>query len=226
MAETLRAGCPRCAAPIAETGDGAWSCPEHGEVVPVWRPEHASYDGFVAHLARAGSFPTYLPWPLGPGWSVTDFAVVAGDDPGVGARATMACVSGSSALDGPVDVMVISEEAGTGLGARVAGLDAGTASAPAGPWADGEQALGVAPPEVRIKLETYPVALWPVSTSGSHGEWDRSVLAGEAEGRWLWLVLRPASAILMLREEWILRDASAAGPQLLALPFGGPAPSW
>ncbi|UMG91723.1 hypothetical protein [Nocardioides sp. TF02-7] len=45
-------------------------------------------------------------------------------------------------------------------------------------------------------------------------------------GRWLWLVLRPASAVLLLRDEWILRDVSASGPQLVALPFGGPAPPW
>ena len=36
-------------------------------------------------------------------------------------RATMTCVSGTSALDGPVDVIVVSEEPGTGLGARIAG---------------------------------------------------------------------------------------------------------
>ena len=52
------------------------------------------------------------------------------------------------------------------------------------------------------------------------------LLAGEAQGRWLWLMLRPASAILLLRDEWILRDVSVTGPQLVALPFGGPSPAW
>jgi hypothetical protein len=47
------------------------------------------------------------------------------------------------------------------------------------------------------------------------------VLAGEAAGRWLWMVMRPASAVLLLRDDWILRDVSETGPQLVALPFGG-----
>ncbi|MCL2541057.1 MAG: hypothetical protein FWE71_01190 [Nocardioidaceae bacterium] len=217
--ESVRVGCPRCAAPVAELDPGAWSCPEHGEVVPLWRPTTASYDDFAGHLERAGSFPTYLPWPLGPGWSVSDFAVVAG---GTEARATLTCVSGSSALDGPVDVIVISEEAGVGLGARVAGLGAGVGAERVDPGAE----LGEGTSLVKVRLGSYPVGLWPVSTSRAEGEWDRSVLAGEAEGRWLWIVLRPASAVLLLRDDWILRDVSATGPQLVTLPFGGPTPSW
>src|SRR3990170_604121 len=112
---SLRVGCPHCPAPVGKTGNRSWSCPEHGEVVPLWRPDAASYDDFAGHLGRAGAFPTYLPWPLGPGWIVTDFAVAAEEERD--ARATMTCVSGTSALDGPVDVIVISEEPATGLGA-------------------------------------------------------------------------------------------------------------
>lgn len=212
---SLRVGCPRCPTPVAETGNGGWACPEHGEIVPLWQPVTSSYDEFAAHLGRAGAFPTFLPWPLGPGWSVTDFAAVA---PKEGAAvATMTCVSGTSVLDGPVDVIVVSEEVGTGLGARIAGLT---------DRSDPGDEVGVGPPSVKVRLEAHPAGLWPVSVSTSLGEWDRSVLAGEAQGRWLWLVLRPASAILLLRDEWILRDVSATGPQLLALPFGGPGPSW
>lgn len=231
MTGAMRVGCPRCSETLAEAGSAGsaagWTCPTHGEVDPLWRPSVASYDGFAAHLARSGGFPTYLPWPLGPGWSVSDFAVVAGRR----TRATMTCVSGSTTLDGPVDVVVVSEETGTGLGARLAGLDLGTDGGPA----TGEStSLGAAPgagiedgpPEVKVRLEAHTVGLWPVSRSRTAGDWDRSVLAGEAEGRWLWLVLRPASAILLLRDEWILRDVSATGPQLVTLPFGGPAPSW
>jgi hypothetical protein len=214
------AGCPRCTAPIARIGGESWSCPEHGEVVPMWRPPAVSYDGFAGHLERAGAFPTYLPWPLGPGWTVSDFAVVAGA-PG-STRATLTCVTGSSALDGPVDVMVVSEEPGTGLGARVAGLASGTGVDQVDPGGEVGQGTSL----VKVRLGSYPVGLWSVSVAGTEGEWDRSVLVGEAEGRWLWLVLRPASAILLLRDDWILRDVSVTGPQLVTLPFGGPAPSW
>ena len=215
---SLSVGCPRCPAPVGETGDGGWACPEHGVVVPLWHPESTSYDDFAGHLGRAGAFPTYLPWPLGPGWSVTDFAVAS---PRTGdAKATMTCVSGTSALDGPVDVMVVSEEPGTGLGARIAGL------ADAAGRVDPGEEVGEGPPTIKVRVGNHTVGLWPVSISSSQGEWDRSVVAGEAEGRWLWLVLRPASAILLMRDDWILRDVSATGPQLVALPFGGPAPPW
>jgi hypothetical protein len=200
---------------VEEAGEGRWTCPEHGAVEPLWHPAAASYDDFAGHLGRAGGFPTYLPWPLGPGWSVTDFAVVVSRHSST--RATMTCVSGTTALDGPVDVIVVSEEPGTGLGARIAGLK--------GREDPGEE-VGDGPPTVKVRLGNYPFGLWPVSVSASEGEWDRSVVAGEAEGRWLWLVLRPASAILLLRDDWILRDVSESGPQLVALPFGGPAPPW
>ena len=211
----LTAGCPRCPTPVARAGaDGRWSCPEHGEIVPLWRPDQASYDDFVEHLGATATFPTYLPWPLSPGWRVTDFAAVGDHDDG--GRAVMTCVSGTSELDGPVDVLVISEEAGTGLGARVAGT----------PHDDPGDEVGKGPPTVRIRVDGQTVPLWPVSTSESRGEWDRSVLAGEAAGRWLWMVLRPASAVLLLRDDWILRDVSGLGPPLVELPFGGPAPSW
>ncbi len=214
---SLRVGCPHCPAPVGKTGNRSWSCPEHGEVVPLWRPDAASYDDFAGHLGRAGAFPTYLPWPLGPGWIVTDFAVAAAEERD--ARATMTCVSGTSALDGPVDVIVISEEPATGLGARIAGIGR------TGRVDPGEE-VGDGPPTIKVRIGSFPVGLWPVSVSAADGEWDRSVVVGEAEGRWLWIVLRPASAILLLRDDWILRDVSGSGPQLVALPFGGPAPPW
>ncbi len=208
----LTVGCPRCAAPVSRT-DVGWVCVEHGEIDPLWRPEESTYDAFAEHLRTADGFPTYLPWPMGPGWTVTDFAAVGENGR---ARATMTCVSGTSQLDGPVDVLVVSEEAGTGLGRRVAGT----------PYDDPGSEIGTGPPAVRVRIESQAVPLWPISVSAVAGEWDRSVVAGEAAGRWLWLVLRPASAVLLLRDDWILRDVSETGPQLVALPFGGPAPSW
>ena len=208
----LHTECPRCPAPLGAATDDGYLCPEHGPTQALRRPDEASYDGFADALRAAGDFPTYLPWPMSPGWSVTDFAVV-GEDP---ARATMTCSSGTSALDGPVDVFVVSEESGVGLGARCAG----TAHLDPGPE------IGIGPPPVRVRIGSQAVPLWPVSTSGADRELDRSVFAGEAHGRWLWIVLRPASAMLLLRDEWILRDVSGIGPPLLEMPFGGPAPAW
>ena len=84
--------------------------------------------------------------------------------------------------------------------------------------------VGHGPPLAKVRIAVHPIELWPVLTSGA--EFDRSVFAGEADGRWLWLVLRPASAMLLLRDDWILRDVSGIGPPLLEMPFGGPRPVW
>jgi hypothetical protein len=209
---SLQPECPRCPAPVAPAPGGGWACPEHGVIPALRRPREPSYDEFVEALGSAGEFPTYLPWPMSPGWSVSDFAV-AGERP---ARATMTCSSGTSALDGPVDVFVVSEESGVGLGARCAG----TTHVDPGPE------LGAAPPTVRVRIGSQSVPLWAVSTAAAHAELDRSVFVGEAGGRWLWVILRPAPAMLLLRDEWILRDVSGVGPPLVEMPFGGPRPTW
>jgi hypothetical protein len=213
----LQPGCPRCSIPIAQASPGVWSCPDHGPTPALLRPEEASYETFVEVLAAAGDFPTYLPWPMSPGWSVSDFAVVGGAGPSSGAaRATLTCCSGTSALDGPVDVLVVSEESGVGLGARCAG----TTGVDPGPD------VGAGPPPVKIRIGSQAVPLWLVSTSASDTDFDRSVFAGEANGRWLWVILRPASAMLLLRDDWILRDVSGIGPPLVEMLFGGPRPPW
>jgi hypothetical protein len=181
-------------------------------VTPLWRPEEADYDAFVEHLARAGDYPTLLPWPIGPGWQVSDFAVVAAPDRS--AIATLTCCSGMSELDGAADVLIVSEEPGTGLGARVARLGR---SHPNG--------VGEGLPAARVRVGRAAVPLWTIST-GEDPDLDRTVLVGEAEGRWLWFVLYPASAALLLADDWILRDVSQAGAVLVELSFGGAPPSW
>ena len=212
---SLVAGCPRCRAAVPLV-DGTPRCPVHGLVSrTLWRPEddaEISYDVFVDHLGTAGTFPTYLPWPMSPGWSVTDFAVASDDR----TSATATCVSGTSELDGPVDVFVVAEEPGTGLGARCAGIDS----------SDPGREVGDGQPTARVRIGSQSVSLWAVSTATSDDRFDRSVFVGEANGRWLWLVLRPASAMLLLRDDWILRDVSSVGPPLVEMPFGGPRPVW
>ena len=70
------------------------------------------------------------------------------------------------------------------------------------------------------------MSLWVVSTSASDASFDRSVFAGEAQGRWLWLVLRPASAALLLKDDWSLTDVGGLGPQLVDLPFTDVPRAW
>lgn len=208
----LVAGCPRCTEPVTEW-QGSWACANHGEIPPLWRPVESSYESFGEHLSVHPGFPTYLPWPMSPRWAITDFGVVG--TPGK-ALATVTCVSGTSELDGPVDVFVVAEEAGTGLGARCAG----TAHSDPGPE------VGDGPPPIKVRIGTQSIPMWLVSTSMADERFDRTVFAGEASGRWLWIVLRPASAMLLMRDEWILRDVGEAGPGILEMEFGGHPPAW
>lgn len=205
--------CPRCSADVSGAGE-SWECPVHGPVVPLWRAEEPGYDAFAEYLVLARQLPTWMPWPLPPGWQVTDFGCVGteGHEP----RAAFASCSGPSELDGVVEVTVVTEEPGVGLGARCAGV---TYTDP------GPETVGT-PSTARVRVGGANVPMWAVSTSDSGGELDRSVFAGESHGRWMWLVLRPASAALLLQDMAGLHDVSDLGPELVALPFGSLPPSW
>lgn len=210
---SLEAGCPRCSSPVSG-GEQEWHCPDHGPITPLWRPATAGYDDLVEHLRLCQPIPTLMPWPLSPGWTITDFGCVA--HPGKEARASLISCSGVSDLDGVVELTVVAEEPGVGVGARCASV---TRSDPGADIGDG-------PAQASVRIDGHPIKLWSVSTSHSDSDFDRSVFAGEAQGRWLWLVLRPASAALLLNDEWILADVAGLGPELVALPFGGNPPPW
>lgn len=198
---------------MKEDGDG-WHCADHGTIAPLWRPAKSEYLSFAEHLAKSAGMPSLMPWPLAPGWTVTDFGFVA--DEGRDARAAFVSCSGPSEHDGVVELTVVSEEPGVGLGARIAGA----------PRTDPGADIGEGPPHVKVRIDGHPVSLWAVSTSAADVAFDRSVFAGEAHGRWLWLVLRPASAALLLNDEWVLHDLSDLGAELVHLPFGGSPPAW
>ncbi|MGH3414740.1 MAG: DUF6758 family protein [Marmoricola sp.] len=207
----LEASCPRCPAPLAEE-DGCFRCGEHGTVDPLWRPNRADYESFAEVLGRLRGLPTYLPWPMSPGWSVADFGCV-GD--GSVRSAAVTTTVGSSDPDGRVSVCVVTEDPGVGLGARCAGA----------PYVDPGDQIGAGTPVVRVRAAGRPVPLWSVDVSDDD-PLTRAVFAGEAHGRWLWLVLRPASAALLLHDEWLLADVSGLGPQAVEMPFGGTPPDW
>jgi hypothetical protein len=209
----LEAQCPRCPAPVTVTGSEV-SCPTHERVVPLWRAAEPSYESFAEHLVLSRPLPTWLPWPLPDGWQVSDYGCVGVE--GGTPEAVVASCAGSSALDGPVELTVVTEEPGVGLGARVGDV------AHSDPGAE----VGRGPAALRLRVEDVSLPLWTVSTAEDGEALDRAVLAGEAAGRWLWVVVRPASALLLLRHVGPLTDLSGLGPPLVDTPFGAVPRSW
>lgn len=207
----LEASCPRCPSPV-RVDDGEHRCPRHGAVPVLWRPTAVDYDALVEVIGRTPELPTYLPWPMSPGWSIADFGCVVTGSGG----ATVTTTVGSSDLDGAVEMTVVAEDPGIGLGSRMA----------AASYVDPGDQVGAGSPAVRVRAAGRPVPMWAVDTAEDSDPLVRSVFAGEADGRWLWIVLRPASAALLLQDEWLLADVTGFGPEALEMPFGGPRPEW
>ena len=49
---------------------------------------------------------------------------------------------------------------------------------------------------------------------------DRAVYAGEAAGRWLWVIVHPAEASAVVVQPITLVDARSLGAELVVLPVG------
>jgi hypothetical protein len=143
--------------------------------------------------------PIWVPWPLPLGWLVTGFAEV-GDDRS-GALAVAVALSGPSPLGGPADLMIIAEEPGVGLGSSYAGLR--------GP--DPGHGFGGSVPNAKVQIDGHPVSMWAVGADAA------AVFAGEALANWLWTVLWPDSAGILMLEELSLRDLRETS---LDLPYG------
>jgi hypothetical protein len=200
------ASCPRCAAPLREPSpwSSAWHCDQHGAVHPVRTGLSPSRSG-LAGLLRGAAVPVWLPWPLPHGWLVTGFAA-AGDDRS-GSRACAVALSGPNPVGGLGEMLVISEEIGVGLGARFSGLE--------GP--DPGEDLTAGSPAAVVKVGGHELPLWHVDAPG------RAAFAGEVLGHWLWLVLWPDTAGVLLVQPLELRDLRDSGLDL-DIPFGAPSP--
>jgi len=147
--------------------------------------------------------PVLLPWPLPPGWLVSGFAG-AGDER-TGIRGCAVALSGPNPLGGPGDMLIISEEPGVGLGAGMSGL--------AGPDPGDGFALGQ--PDAFARVAHHDVPLWHVDAD------ERAVFAGEVAASWLWVLLWPDTAGVLLIDPLPLRDLRDP-EQELDLPFGAP----
>jgi hypothetical protein len=192
--------CPRCRGPLIPPSvwSSAWTCNVHAEVPPLLPPRRPCLEALEVLRSRA-QVPIWVPWPLPPGWLVTGFAD-AGDDR-TGAVAVAVALSGPSPVGGPADLVIVAEEPGVGLGASYAGLH--------GP--DPGAGFGLSAANAKLEIAGHPVALWAVGTDSV------AAYAGEAFAKWLWAVVWPDSAGVLMIEPLSLRDLRESPPDL---PYG------
>jgi hypothetical protein len=183
-----------------------WTCGVHGAVLPLHPPKSPSKEGLSAVL-RDARVPLWVPWPLPQGWLVTGF-LHAGDDR-TGSRACAVALSGPALLSGPADMLLVAEDLGVGLGAYFAGL----------PGPDPGGVFDASPPHAKAEIRGHPVPLWAVEAA----EPDRAAYIGEAMGHWLWAVLWPSDAGVLMLEQMHLRDLRDPDMEL-DLPFGAICP--
>jgi hypothetical protein len=182
----------------------AWRCELHGEVQPLLPPFSPSREGLDG-LLRFSGVPVLAPWPLPAGWLLAGFAGVG--DERTGAHATAVALAGPNPLGGPADMVVVAEEPGVGLGAALAGLEG----------VDPGAGFASTPPIASVSFGKHDFPLWQVDSP------DRATFAGEIKALWLWLVLWPETAGILLIEPLNLRDLRDPG-QDLDLPFGALSP--
>jgi hypothetical protein len=198
--------CPRCDTVLRgpTIWSSAWHCEHHGEVYPLRPPLSPSRAGLDGLLRRA-QVPVWLPWPLPQGWLVTGFAA-AGDER-TGTQGCAVALSGPNPMGGPAEMMLVSECSRVGLGPRFAGLES----------LDPGDRFEAGCPDACVRFGNHEFPLWHVDAPA------RAVFAGEMMGTWLWLVLWPDTAGMLMVEPMPVRDLRDPG-QNLDLPFGAPSP--
>ena len=210
---SLRPECPRCQQPPLGEGED-WRCPTHDVLTPLWRAAGADYDAFASYLQLSEGLATWLPWPLPPGWQVTDFGCVHGTD---GPRAAVVGVVGATDPEGVVELSVVTEEPGVGLGARVGGVDR----------EDPGREAGVGTPLLKVRVDGNAVPLWSLSLPGGR----RPARPGRA-GRRSRRPLAVGGGAARLRRSCCCRTFRSCstsrgwGLTWWALPFGVVPPAW
>jgi hypothetical protein len=198
----MKAVCPRCGGPVrAPTAwSSAWRCDLHGEIHPL-SPARQPNKEALDSLRKNAQVPVWMLWPLPPGWLVTGFAG-AGDER-TGLRGTAIALSGPNPLGGLADLVIVAEEPGVGLGAGLVGL----------PGPDPGDGFATGLPHGAVEVGNHDAPLWLVESDHT------AVFAGEVQGSWLWVLLWPDTAGVMLVESLPLRDLRDT-EQDLDVPFG------
>lgn len=182
--------CPRCGGELRAPGlwSSAWTCARHGTVQPYTVVHHTGQDA-VEHVVKRAGVPVWMPRTLPHGWVCSGVAY-AGDERS-GACATVTCLSGPSPLGGPADLMIVAEEPGVGLGARHAGFDE----------PDPGASFGLGAPDAKVIAAEHPTAMWNLPAAE-----DRAVFVGEAKAAWLWAIVWPATAGVLMYDEMSVVD--------------------
>ncbi len=182
--------CPRCAGSLQppDLWSSRWRCAAHGDVAPL-RVLRTHGPTALAEVAGRARVPVWLPHPAPPGWVVTGLSE-AGDER-TGAVATAVALCGPGPVGGPAELVLVAEQPGVGLGAALAGLP----ELYGGDLPDG-------PAEGSVRVGGHPVPLW--CAPGTSG--DGCAYVGEADGVWLWVLLWPDAASLLLLEPLRLID--------------------
>lgn len=191
-----------------EPGESAtgWACALHGPIDPL-RPFGLPTAALARYVAEHARVPLWVPWPLPAGWLVTGVGYAGEVEHG--ATATVLACSGPNPVGGAADLLVIAEEPTVGLGgsyAALSGTDPGTT-------------FEGTPPHAKVTIGGRPLPLWFLP-----GPTDRAVYVGEAEGCWLWMVLHPASAGVLLAERLRLAAVGDLGAEVAMMPFGALSP--
>ncbi|WP_150239433.1 DUF6758 family protein [Nocardiopsis quinghaiensis] len=202
--------CPRCGRTVQPPGlwTSAWQCDVHGPVAPLW-PVRAPGTASLEALLPQAHVPVWIPWPLPTNWVVTGFAE-CGDERS-GTLATAVALSGPDPLGGVGEAVIVAEDPGVGLGARLAGLE--------GP--DPGEGFDTSAADAKVRFDGHEVALWNLDVGR-----DRAVYTGEALAHWLWLVFAAADTGMLMCEINALRDLRDIRDGGIALepPFGAPSP--
>jgi len=199
--------CVRCRGPLrSPDSDGDWRCPFHGAVEPL-QPAMPAASYHLHDTASSAGVPMWLPWPMPAGWSVSGVRRTGGTGP---ARGVALALSGPGVAARHVELLVVAEEPGVGLGASFAGL--GTT--------DPGPELALLPRDTRVVAGGHPTALWSLPVL------DREVYVGEAGGLWLWLVAWPIGEWMVVHDDLHLVDAREPGHRALLaeLPVGALSP--
>lgn len=157
----------------------------------------------LSNLISALPVPLWAPWPMLPDWVFSGLAHTALGDP---EPASVSSWSGPDQFGDPVELLLICEEAAAGIGCQFAGTPLGYP----GPE------VGEGPSHARFTVADRAVPLWAVEAV----EGDRAAYAGEAAGRWLWVVVHPAEGCALVVEPLTLVDARDLGAELAVLPVG------